>query len=226
MFQNGRLGWSKQGLVLDISIWNSKISFMSIFLLLIIVKDYEIAMVFSLLCCLVKQWNTSLLRDMWYLFITFDSFGTYGSYRGKYGSQCAGEKWFFRCMGALVGSIGKRKVVFPCFWIHGWLGVFSFYCQNGNGRDVCTLAGIGHDRVVVLMLWPVVNVWVLYVNICWCCFRVWQERERIGQMCWWLLGLWCSVGFHLQIGFQLVKLQAIIEYERPQTFGFLGYIMV
>lgn len=139
---------------------------MSISLLLIIVKDYEIAMVFSLLCCLAKQWNTSLLRDMWSLFITFDSFGTYGSYRGKNGSQCVGEKWLFRCMGALVGSIGKRKVifvwvhwvtaqcwnitVFPCFWIYGLLGVLRFYCQNGNGRDVCTLAGIWHDRVGVI----------------------------------------------------------------------------
>ncbi|CAN6998060.1 unnamed protein product, partial [Brassica rapa subsp. trilocularis] len=54
---------------------------------------------------------------------------------GKYGSQCAGEKWFFRCMGALVGSIGKRK--------------------NGNGRDVCTLAGTRENWADVLVAFRV-----------------------------------------------------------------------
>ena len=95
MFQNVRVGSSKQGLALGIGIWIFIISSMSIFLLLKLVKGYEIAIVFSLLCLMVKlsvmvkQWNKIWLRFMWYyvsLFIGFVSFGTHGSYGGKSGS--------------------------------------------------------------------------------------------------------------------------------------------
>ncbi|CAN6868517.1 unnamed protein product, partial [Brassica oleracea] len=57
---------------------------------------------------------------------------------GKNGSQCVGEKWLFRCMGALIGSIGKRKAIF-----------------NGNGRDVCTLAGTRENWADVLVAFRV-----------------------------------------------------------------------
>lgn len=117
-----------------------------------------------------------------------------------------------RSMGVLFGSMGIREGIFVwvlwvsakfwniivswCFWYRKLLGVFVLYCQNGSViltrryGNVWSLVCIWQVRFVVMVLGPVGKDLVLYVDICWYCLRVWQERERVGKLWWWPLRLW------------------------------------
>lgn len=230
---------SKRGLTLGVGIWIFKISSMSSVLFFVIVKVYEIAMVFSFLCFLVsllvmvKQWILIWLWEMWYyvsvcinasLIISFASFGIYGSYGGRVGFQCV-----VRNLNLRLPCVGVRwldwepaccnMIIYICVWP---------YCRHAprtftwdDIREVGTL-----DSKV--------GIWM--VRSCY------KDHERIGQLWWWLLRLWrwdeCgmmrrlvenngwyNVESSIENYLRLMKFQVFMDYERFHTSGRLGYII-
>lgn len=201
-------------------------------MLLKLVKAYEIAMVFSFLCFLVKlslmvkQWNTLWLWDMWYyvfLFISFVSVGTYGSFGGRLGFQCVVRNFILRSL-----CVEER-----------WLGweplsriLIKYNCVWPCCRHVPRFKWEWNREVVRLDRKG--DVWKFRSRH--------KEHEKFGKSWGWLLRLWrwdergwiwrlvehigwYNVGFCLENGFMVVKLQVIRDYERFKASGLMDCII-
>ena len=211
---------------------------MSISLFFVLVKAYEIAMVFSFLCLLVtlpimvKQWILIWLWDMWYyvsvcinvsLIISFVSFGIYGSYGGRFGFQCGVRNLILRspCVGVRWLDWEPSfciMIIYICIWP---------YCRHAPRFTWDCIREVG-------TLVSKVGIWM--VRSCY------KDHERIGQLWWWLLRLWrwdergmiwrlvehngwYNVGSSIENCLMLMKFQVFLDYERFHTFRRLGYII-